>query len=154
MSTALRVLLKTCAFCTAAVIALAPRLVECQASAPRDTAPEAVVRAFVQAFNTHDLDAMLSFAAPEIVWLSVAGDSVTIDARGAGVLREQMGAYFRRLPSARSELETVTTLGPWVSARERAHWTAATGPRSQASLSVYEIRGGLVRRVWYYPVVR
>ncbi|MFN0178841.1 MAG: nuclear transport factor 2 family protein [Gemmatimonadales bacterium] len=154
MLTVPRLLVKTCVLCTVALVALAPRLLDGQSTAPRDTTPEAVVRGFVQAFNAHNLDALLSFVAPEIVWLSVAGDSVTIEARGVGVLREQMGGYFRQLPSARSELETLTTLGPWVSARERVHWMAASGPRSQASLSVYEIRAGLVRRVWYFPVVR
>lgn len=148
------VALRACVLCAVALGALSPGMMHGQAPAIRDTTPEAVVRAFVEAYNKHDLDAMFTFLAPDIVWLSVAGDSVTIEARGIGVLREQMASYFGRLTSARSELETIATLGPWVSARERAHWTAASGPRSQASLSVYEVRAGRVRRVWYYPVVR
>jgi uncharacterized protein YndB with AHSA1/START domain/ketosteroid isomerase-like protein len=113
-----------------------------------------VVRAYLQAYNQHDVERMLGFLAPEFVWLSVTGDSVVVEARGVDALRSQMMAYFRRLPSTRSELEEVIALGPWVSARERAHWITASGPRSQASLSVYEVRDGLIRRVWYYPVAR
>jgi hypothetical protein len=41
-----------------------------------------------------------------------------------------------------------------VSARERAHWVGSAGPRSQAALSVYEVRAGTIQRVWYFPVVR
>ncbi len=40
-----------------------------------------------------------------------------------------------------------------VSAVETAHWQSKGQERSQASLSVYEIIDGKVRRVWYYPVV-
>jgi hypothetical protein len=112
------------------------------------------VLAYVQAYNAHDVNAVLSFLAPDVVWLSVSGDSLSVDARGQESVRSQLTDYFRRLPSARSELDALTVLGPWVSARERAHWSGSTGPRSQAALSVYEVRGGLIRRVWYYPAVR
>jgi hypothetical protein len=32
-------------------------------------------------------------------------------------------------------------------------WTGKSGRRSQAALGVYEVRDGLVKRVWYYPAV-
>jgi len=51
-------------------------------------------------------------------------------------------------------METASVLGPWVSVRERARWSTSTGMRSQASMSVYEVREGVLRRVWYYPEVR
>ena len=121
---------------------------------PRDTTAAAVVQGYVRAYNAHDVDAVLSFLAPDFVWLSASGDSLTVEARGPAMVRTQLTGYFRQLPSARSELEVLTVLGPWVSATERAHWTGSTGPRSQAALSVYEVRGGLIRRVWYYPSVR
>lgn len=41
-----------------------------------------------------------------------------------------------------------------VTVRERARWQSTAGPRSQAAISVYEVRAGLLRRVWYYPVVK
>lgn len=121
---------------------------------PRDTTAIAVIQAYVQAYNAHDVDAVLSFLAPDFVWLSISGDSLTVEARGLAMVRTQLTDYFRQLPSARSELEALTVLGPWVSAKERAHWTGSAGPRSQAALSVYEVRGGRIQRVWYYPSVR
>jgi hypothetical protein len=121
---------------------------------PRDTTAMAVIQAYMRAYNAHDIDAVLSFLAPDFVWLSVSGDSLTVEARGPAMVRAQLNDYFRQLPSARSELEALTMLGPWVSAKERAHWTGPTGPRSQAALSMYEVRGGLIQRVWYYPSVR
>ena len=115
---------------------------------------EAVVAAFVAAYNRHDVDAMLALADTGIVWLSVAGDSVQIETRGAAALRRSLAGYFRSVPTARSVLGQVTSVGPWVTVHERAEWQSSSGPRAQTSVAVYEVRDGRVRRVWYYPVVR
>ena len=135
------------------LVACAPAL-GAQTPAAADTTPERVVRAFVDAFNRHDVPGMLALADSAVVWLTVSGDSVLVEARGRDALARSMASYFRALPSARSTLDAVAALGPWVSARERAEWAGASGPRAQASISVYEVRGGRVRRVWYYPAVR
>ena len=132
----------------------APAQAPTPASQPTDTSALAVVRRYFVAYNAQDVDGVMSLLSPDITWLSVAGDSVSIESRGAAALRTYLTGYFKRLPSSRSEMETSSVLGPWVSARERASWTAATSRRTQASMSVYEVRDGLIRRVWYYPAAR
>ena len=124
------------------------------APAAADSASLSVVRSYFAAYNAHDIDAVLRHIAPDFVWLNLAGDSITVELRGADAVRSGLVDYFRRLPTARSDIEAITALGPWVSVRERARWMGASGPRSQAALSVYEVRGGLLRRVWYYAEVR
>jgi len=117
--------------------------------------PEAVtVQAYVGAYNAHDIDAVLRLIHPDFVWLNLDGDEIKVEARGKEAIRTMLTSYFKGLPSARSEIESISTLGPWVSVRERAHWTGKNGPKSQAALSVYEVRDGLLRRVWYYPSVK
>ncbi|NOT06959.1 MAG: nuclear transport factor 2 family protein [Gemmatimonadales bacterium] len=125
-----------------------------QALGQSDTAALAVVRAYMEAYNSHDVDGVVRMLSPDFTWLSLSGDSVTVEVRGASAVRASLVQYFRAFPSARSEIEGATVLGPWVTVRERAHWQSAAGPRSQAAISVYEVRGGLLRRVWYYPVVK
>lgn len=115
---------------------------------------EQVVRAFIAAYNRHAVPDLLALADTGIVWLSVEGDSVRVEARGRAALEQSLTGYFRQVPSTRSDVESLSALGPWVSVRERARWQGANGPRTQAALSVYEVRDGLVRRVWYYPAVR
>ena len=119
-----------------------------------DSAALSLVRSYFAAYNDHDIDAVVRLLAPDFTWLNVAGDSVTIEVRGANAVRTGLVDYFHRLPSAHSDIEAITALGSWVSVRERARWVGADGPRSQASLSVYQVRDGLLLRVWYYPVVR
>ena len=124
------------------------------ALAAADSASLSVVRSYFAAYNSHDIDAVLRHIAPDFAWLSLAGDSISVELRGADAVRSGLVDYFRRLPTARSDIEAISALGPWVSVRERARWVGANGPRSQAALSVYEVRGGLLQRVWYYPEVR
>jgi hypothetical protein len=121
-------------------------------AAPRDTSPTAVVREYVVAFNAKDLNAMMAYVSPGIVWLNVAGDSVTIGGRGVDSFQRLLVRYFREVPTAQSELLEVRALGPWVTTHERTRWRASTaGVGGQSSVVVYEVRAGLVHRVWYYP---
>ncbi len=121
---------------------------------PRDTTPTAVVREYVAAFNAKDLDAMMKVVASEMVWMSVAGDSLTDVGRGIEAFRRMIAGYFRAVPSARSELSEIDATGPWVTTHERTRWEASTsGVGGQASLVVYEVRDGLIRRAWFYPAL-
>jgi len=125
-----------------------------------DARPEAValspvlqvVHGQMDAFNRHDVAAMAAGVAPDFVWFSVTGDELTVEARGRGAFAESMRSYFASLPSVRSELEESLISGSFVTIRERATWTDGSGvERSQPALGVYEVRDGLIQRVWYYP---
>lgn len=109
------------------------------------------VRDYVSAFNQRDLDTMLSMVSDDIQWLNVAGDKITIETSGKAKLRESMTAYFKSNPSAKSQLEWVQATASRVAAQERATWQGKSGQKSQASLSVYEFRAGLISRVYYFP---
>lgn len=66
--------------------------------------------------------------ATAFVWMSVSGDSLTDVGRG------------------------VDATGPWVTTHERTRWDAAPAEvGGKTSLVVYEVRGGLLRRAWFFP---
>lgn len=110
------------------------------------------VRDYVSAFNKRDIDGMLGMVSDDIQWLNVAGDKITVETEGKPKLRESMAAYFKSTPTAQSELGWVQATASRVAALERASWQGKSGPKSQAGLSVYEFRDGLISRVYYYPV--
>jgi hypothetical protein len=121
---------------------------------PGEAAPPgiAVVQGFVAAFNRHDPQAMIALAHPEVEWLSVDGASLRVDARGHEALGAAMTAYFADTRDVQSVLEAILASGPYITVQERVFWDTAKGEeRSQAALAVYEVRDGLVRRVWYFP---
>jgi hypothetical protein len=114
-----------------------------------------IVTGYIDAFNRQDIPGMLALAHPDIVWLSLVDDSVTVESRGADALARQLAVYFRSHPDAASTARSVTRLGRWVTAHETMTWSTSSGvARSQSALAVYEVRAERVQRVWYYPVVR
>ena len=113
---------------------------------------EAVVRANFEAFNRQDIDALAATVAEDFIWYNIENDKMSIEASGRESLRKGVQDYFKALPTARSVAETLTASGPYVSVRERASWTTRTGEKkSQVAITVYEVRNGLIKRVWYYP---
>jgi hypothetical protein len=112
-----------------------------------------IVREYVGAFNRHDVAGIMHLADPEVSWLSLAGDSLHVETSGVTALQRELASYFGSNPTVRSTLGPLAINGPFVATRETVRWSRDGVERSQSSLSVYEIRGGRVRRVWYYPVV-
>ncbi len=113
-----------------------------------------VVERFLEAFNSHDVEAMLALAHPDVQWLTVDGDKISVDTAGQAALRDSMKSYFASLPTVRSTFESTMVAGPYVTVVERARWQGKSGERTQAALAVYQVQEGKVRRVWYYqPVI-
>ncbi len=134
------------------IVALA-MAVSLQGMAPE--ASEKLVRDFVEAFNTRNIDGMLGLAADGIQWLSVDGAKVTVETEGKDALRASMTRYFQQCPSCKSDLVWLKTAGSRVSAQERANWTNRAGAAvSQTGISVYELKDGRIVRVYYFPAER
>lgn len=111
----------------------------------------ALVHRFVEAFNRHDIDAMLQLVDKDISWFSVDGESIVVETRNADELRVAMMDYFVDRPSAYSRLLEIWISGRFVSALEQARRTKDPQSPGQCSVSVYETAGGLIKNVWYYP---
>lgn len=112
---------------------------------------EQTVRSFIAAFNAHDSRAMSQFVADDVQWLSVNGDSISIETNGKAALVSAMNDYFKSCPTCRSSLTELVASRDRVSAVEVATWHGKDGPKMQSGIAVYEFSGGLIRRVYYFP---
>lgn len=124
--------------------------------APRPDAPPSLnlVESWIAAFNRADPDAMVALSHPEIEWLSIGPDgvTVTVEAQGHDALHAGMRTYFANIRKPRSVLEGALATGPYVTVQERVHWETKDGePKSQAALAVYQVEAERIRRVWYFP---
>jgi ketosteroid isomerase-like protein len=117
------------------------------ASSNKDT-----VENFVEAFNRHDIDAMLELTTDDLRWMSLANEQLSIEASNQRELREAMASYFASTPSARAEIRSITESGPFVHTVEEALWSSHGAKKNQCSMAVYEILEGNVHNVWYFPV--
>ena len=109
------------------------------------------VENFVEAFNRHDIDAMLELTTDDLRWISVTNEQLSIEASNQGELREAMASYFATTPSARAEIRSITESGPFVHTVEEALWSSHGVEKNQCSMAVYEILEGNVHNVWYFP---
>ena len=144
--------MKTYSLIFALVVIAGCILAESYATLARQPANhETVVRKFEAAFNKHDVAAMTALVADDVQWLSVNGDKLSVETSNKAALSAWLTSYFKNCPSCHSEFEAVMVAGSFVTVHERAVWEGKSGPKTQRSLSVYEVRNGLIRRVWYYP---
>jgi hypothetical protein len=121
-------------------------------SPPSPMDPLAVARLFVEGFNRHDPGAMIAQAAPEVQWLSVAGDRIVPEAAGQTALRDWMAKYLSVYPTMRKTIEQSIVHAPFVSAWERDRWKGKDGgERTQAQLVIYQVEDGKIQCIWRYP---
>lgn len=107
--------------------------------------PLEVAEALVGAFNRHDPAAMAALVAPdfELYYVDDAGKAA-LALSGPESLKKEMTGYFAALPEVRSKIVDSVGGERFVAFREQIVGGAS-------SLAVYEVREGLIRRVWYYP---
>jgi len=111
-----------------------------------------VIEAYVDAFNARDPEAIGALATDDVAWHFVSGDALATESRGRASLVDGMRGYFASFSTARAELEFVRAGGSFAVGRERVTWSGPEGEeRSRASLAVYELEGGLLKNVWYFP---
>lgn len=109
------------------------------------------VRAFVEAFNARDIDAMDALVTDDVAWLSITPDGLRTETEGRAALQSAMVSYFSSCSSCRSTLGPLLESAQRVAVVETAHWQTDDGPKSQQSMAVYELDDGRIRRVHYFP---
>lgn len=110
------------------------------------------VRSFIAAFNAHDSSAMSQFVTDDVQWLSISGESISIETKGKDALVAAMNDYFKSCPTCRSTVTELIASRDRVSAVEVATWQGKDGLKKQSGISVYEFSAGLIKRVYYFPV--
>lgn len=111
-----------------------------------------VIEAYVEAYNLGDIDTIISLTDENLEWLSVEDGETTVLHDDKPHLMSLLSEYFASGGGTTSTLSDWGTTGAYTSVVETAHWTTDTGePREQSAIAVYEIRDGLILRVWYYP---
>jgi hypothetical protein len=112
------------------------------------------LRADLDAYNRHAPDAVATFLAPNVKWLSLDAGKLSVDGDGREALRTWLAGHCKSQPDVRSDFLSIEQTGALLSVRERASWTAPDGTRrSQQAHAIYEIRDGLIVCAWYFPAV-
>lgn len=127
-------------------------LMICVTTTASSVSSKDIVLDFVDAYNKHDIEAMMALCSDNVRWLTVTTDTVIVEAAGKKNLASQMREHFTRSPQTNSTLLAAEDDGPMVVAIERASAGVDVESRSQCSASVYQLRDGLIENVWYFDV--
>lgn len=109
------------------------------------------VEQFIEAFNEKDVNAMLALSAPDLSWMSISGDQLSIETSSHAELHAGMTDYFQSTPGTRSKVRSMKETGTFVYTVEEAFWLSAGEEKSQCSIAVYEFNGDKIQNVWYFP---
>ena len=99
-----------------------------------------------EAYNRHDLDGFLAAYADSVAIGTLGDTAATI---GKARLRETTAAWFAEAPHARTETVDRMVQGPFVVERQRVFGAEEGHPLD--AIGIYEVREGLIRRVWTIP---
>ena len=122
------------------------------ASVQAASSPEKLVEGYVDAFNSQDIGKLKSVLHPNVEWIDISGSSQTIVSSGMAQLTREMEGYFNSGFAGKSVIENISINGNFISGKETVRWTDSYGiQRQQASVVVFELSTGMIRRVWYFP---
>ncbi|WDI30942.1 nuclear transport factor 2 family protein [Hyphococcus flavus] len=110
-----------------------------------------VVTGLMAAFNDHDADKMREYWHSDVTWIELSGEQSSVVTSSASQLYGELVTYFEAYPSVEATLENISVNGNFVTATERPVWEEGGERQSQASIVVYEIIDGKVKRFWYFP---
>lgn len=120
-------------------------LTDASAQEPETNGALSAAEALVDAFNQHDPEAMAALVSPDFELYYVDEEGVPdLAIQGPDQLTTKMTAYFTSRPSVQSTIAAAIDGPVYTSFREQI-------VGGQSSLAVYEVRDGLIKRVWYYP---
>lgn len=119
----------------------------------QETSPNQVlVQSYLDAYNAQSLDAMALLMHDDIEWINIEGSEKSVITQGKDILVSELSGYFSPDFQSGSSLSDWNVNGQYVSAMETVAFTRQDGTLgSQASISVYQLENGLIRRVWYFP---
>lgn len=113
-----------------------------------------IISAYSAAWNAKDLPKMAALMHPEIEWLSVEGAKISIETKGKDELLSALEKWFLSPNLPKGSLRDWSINGNFIAVTETASWLDKTNQsQSQSSLTVYELKDKLIRRVYYYPSV-
>ncbi len=135
-------------FLRIALVVLAAGLLVAQDKPAAQVKPEAVAQALVDAFNAHDVEAILKTYSPSSVARRLPSGEAYI--HGHPDIRKKFATSFEKSPKIRVDVVQRMVHGDFVIDREKI--TGAAGSDApQFGAVIYEIRDGLIQNEWYLP---
>ncbi|MEZ4722332.1 MAG: nuclear transport factor 2 family protein [Flavobacteriales bacterium] len=104
-----------------------------------------------RAFNSHDIQTMVSNLHADFKWYYVMDDELTLETDSRDQFATNLKSYYTQFPEVRSQIVEYSIVGDKVSFKEEVHWTNDKGKKGvSTAIGVYQFKGDKIYRVWYY----
>lgn len=110
-------------------------------------APADVAQALVEAFNAHDVEAILKTYHPNSVAHRLPDGKVLLN--GHADIRKKFETVFQRNPSIKVEIVQRIVDGTFVIDKEKIIVVKNGKPTEDFGIVIYEVRDGLIVNEWY-----
>jgi imidazolonepropionase-like amidohydrolase len=107
--------------------------------------PEEVVQRQVNAYNARDVEAFLATYGPDVAGFDHPAKPLF---SGLEQMRANYGRMFEKTPALHCRIVHRIVLGNRVVDHERV---TGFGDRAAEAVAIYEVSGGLIRKVWFLP---
>lgn len=115
------------------------------APTPKTLSPAALVQKQIEAFNAHDLEALLATYSDELEVFELPGGQAAPSGKLA--LRTIYAERFRTLPDLHGSVQAQMVSGSYVIQRERITGRGE-GKGALEAVVIYQVESGLIRRLW------
>jgi hypothetical protein len=109
--------------------------------------PEEVAQANIDAYNAHDVEALIATFSPSATFGQLGG-RILLDGRGS--MQRYYTQLFHARPTLHCAVKQRTVMGPFVV--ELQEISGDDQPGMQAMM-ISEVRDGRIVKVWYSPLV-
>lgn len=113
----------------------------------KSKAPADVAQALVDAFNAHDVEAILKTYHPNSVARRLPDDKVLLN--GHTDIRRKFETAFQRNPTIKVEIVQRIVDGAFVIDKEKIIVVKDGKPTENFGIVIYEVRDGLIVNEWY-----
>jgi hypothetical protein len=113
----------------------------------KSKAPADVAQALVDAFNAHDVEAILKTYHPDSVAYSLPDGKAFL--KGHAGIRKKFETIFQREPAIKVEIVQRIVDGAFVIDKEKIIVVKDGKPAEDFGVVIYEVRDGLIVNEWY-----
>lgn len=108
--------------------------------------PDQIVQRQLDAYDAGDIDAFVATYAEDI---EIYDHPASLRMSGRDALREAYGRLFASAPNLKTHIGTRIVHGDFVVDHETV--TGAPGGATRSVIAIYEVRDGLIAKVWFIP---
>lgn len=105
----------------------------------------------VDAFNERDVERLAKNVSENFKWYYLGSDTLMLEVEGRQNFQQAMEGYFSSFSWVESNITDYVVIGNRITFKEEVSYRTQSGDiATSSSMGIYEIKDGVITRVWYF----